>query len=178
MLTVNSGEVDVRDAPVVFTLPSRKGLGARVRTVYASGRTVVILSRRDAHLRRLLDELADLAPAHHGAFRIGDGRTATFLSAGEPKPFAYWPRAEDEGGLWVWACRACGAVDERWTWRDVDESSPMHREAVSFDGDDGPEMVEVPWTCPRSSACPGAPRWHRVGTVQTAAQLAPGRPVD
>jgi hypothetical protein len=93
------------------------------------------------------------------ALRLGDGRTATLLRAeGTPAPFAWWPRPDPHEQEWRWACRACGAVDERWTWRDVDETTPMVRQALDFDAG---ELVDVPWHCPRS-ACHGAPVWHAV----------------
>jgi hypothetical protein len=111
----------------------------------------------------LLTDLADLAPAFRGSFRLGDGRTATFLSQWPvPAPYTYWMR-DKPADLWVWACRGCGSVDDRWTWRDVDESTPMHRQGVEFTTD-GPEMVDVPWTCPRHG-CHGAPMWHRISAA-------------
>ncbi len=127
----------------------------QLRRALASGRTVVLFSKRDIELRRTLTELA--APGVTVVSgRLGDGRTATLLCAdGIPEPFAYWPR-EDPQPVWRRACRACDAVDERWSWGE--DGVGRGQAFVPSIGELG-ELVEVPWACPRSSKCHGAPRW-------------------
>jgi len=143
------------DTPLVRNVPGR-GLPRQVRVALDAGRTVVLLSKRDTDLNRTLREVA--APAVVASGRLGDGRTATLLRTGAvPEAWAYWPRAVPEP-VWRWSCRACGAVDERWSWGEVDEDAPMVRQAYVLKVG---ELVEVPWACPRSPACHGAPRWHR-----------------
>lgn len=119
---------------------------------------MVLLSKRDPDLGRVLAALPGERPAAVSG-RLGDGRTATLMVAeGIPEPFAYWPR-QDSALRWAWACRACGAVDERWLWASADEDAPMVRETVDWTTD---SMVTVPWRCPRSSACHGQPRWYEL----------------
>jgi len=140
------------DTPLVRNIPGR-GLPRQVRVALAAGRTVVLLSKRDTDLNRTLREVA--APAVVVASgRLGDGRTATLLRAGAvPEVWAYWPR-EDPKPVWRRACRACDAVDEGWSWG---EDGVGRGQAFAPSS----EMVEVPWACPRSSKCHGAPRWLR-----------------
>lgn len=126
-----------------------------MRRALRQGRTVVLLSKRDKDVTQVLSALSDPALVAVSG-RMGDGRTATMLSTvGIPKPFAYWLR-EHPQPVWRRACRACGAVDERWSWGE-DGAGRGQAFAPSI-GELG-ELVEVPWACPRSSKCHGAPRW-------------------
>ena len=145
------------DTPMVCTVPG-KVRPQQMRRALDAGRTVVLLSQRDTKLRQAVESIPGSAPVAVTA-RLGDGRTATLMAAeGTPEPFAYWPRQDPEP-RWAWACRACGAVDERWLWASADEDAPMVRETVDWTTD---SMVTVPWRCPRSSSCHGQPRWHEL----------------
>ncbi len=149
----------VGNAPIVLEVPlgQQRGFAQRVRDALDHGTTVVLISLRDGAARRTLRGLGDLQPTWLAA-RLGGGRTATLLRVGAvPEPYAYWPRPVPEP-VWRRACRACGAVDERWSWGEVAEDAPMVRQAYVLKVG---KLVEVPWACPRSPACHGAPRWHR-----------------
>lgn len=148
---------DTGNAPKVFKLPGRN-VAARLRSAYEDGHDVRLLSKTGSpDLRRCLADLDGWTARHGTAVNTGDGWTVTFFSHGQvTQPLTYWPkpRADER---WVWACRGCGAVDERWAWRDVDEASPLVRQAYNLS--EG-KMVDVPWACPRSG-CHGQPRWQR-----------------
>lgn len=154
-----------RGPTVVWHVPGR-GVTGRLRAALDEGRSVVLLSKRDTDLRRALAALEGPAPTGISV-RLGDGRTATMLCAeGVPVPYAYWPRPKPQP-VWKWACRACGTIDERWTWRDMNEAAPMVRQAYDLNAG---ELVDVPWSCPRSG-CAGAARWHVSRPESSAAQL-------
>ncbi len=131
---------------MIRNLRRGRGVPTAVSVSVAAGQSAVLLSVRDADVRSALEGVHD---ARVRSCRLGDGRTATFISPGEPDDawpaFAYWPR--DEHKRWAWACRSCGTVDDRYRWEDVDEGAPMDR--------------AEPWRCP-TRGCPGAPRWHRL----------------
>lgn len=164
-------------APLIRNVPGR-GLPRQVRRSLDDGRTVVLLSKRDTELRRVLADLGGLEPTVNSV-RLGDGRTATMLRAeGTPAPFspyAWWPR-QDPQPAWRWACRACGTVDERWSWPEQEggEAVRMVRYAVDPDDLDGPWMA-VPWTCPRGT-CHGAPRWLLVEPTASGTSCGTGTP--
>jgi hypothetical protein len=142
-----------------FRVSSRRLPARAVREVLEDGGTAVLLSSRDEHLRAAVEALPE-QDRRGMAVRLGDGRTALLLCAdGLPAPYAYWPRSKPQS-VWQWACRACGAVDDRWSWRDIDETAPLVRQAYDIDAG---ELVDVPWSCPRGS-CHGAPMWHAVST--------------